>query len=252
MTVNTYPKLLHAPIEEAILTVGFDTGCNTDELSTIQKCLQVDYPVVKTWINNRAQFTQNIETNSIEVLQEKSHRGYILTDSNENKVFYISDNELVLNQIKPYQDWENFSKLYEKAFKQYHSVCTIKRINNIALRYINKFEIPLDKWQEQLLMYPNMKLDDVQDSSPTFLVETTTNYKVISEHHLAIADVILILNPSEGGSLSVILDIEVNSRIEHSDYNNYAFIIETLDRLRSFKNKIFFSNIPNAKELFNA
>ena len=63
--------------------------------------------------------------------------------------------------------------------------------------------------------------------------------------------VLLTLKPENRDFLSVIMDIEVTSRTPITGYSGYHDITDVLNRLRDFKNQIFFANLPKAESLFS-
>jgi hypothetical protein len=74
---------------------------------------------------------------------------------------------------------------------------------------------------------------------------------LISERHMARSVVQLTLKPENNDSLWVIMDIEVASKTPITDYAGYHEVTDVLNRLRDFKNQIFFANVPKAEELFS-
>jgi uncharacterized protein (TIGR04255 family) len=60
-----------------------------------------------------------------------------LKGSNNSAMLQIAPNRLIINQLKPYINWETFKSLILDAFRKYINVCGDFELNSISLRYIN-------------------------------------------------------------------------------------------------------------------
>ena len=54
----------------------------------------------------------------------------------------LGPNLLAINQLKPYPIWEQFKSSIEKSFGALRNVVSLKSLERIGLRYINRIEIP--------------------------------------------------------------------------------------------------------------
>lgn len=60
-----------------------------------------------------------------------------LKRSNNSAMLQIAQNRLIINQLKPYINWDTFKNLILDAFRKYINVCGDFGLNKISLRYIN-------------------------------------------------------------------------------------------------------------------
>lgn len=60
-----------------------------------------------------------------------------LKGSNNSAMLQIAPNRLIINQLKPYINWDTFKSLILDAFSKYINVCGDFELKRISLRYIN-------------------------------------------------------------------------------------------------------------------
>ncbi len=60
-----------------------------------------------------------------------------LMGSNNSAMLQIAQNRLIINQLKPYINWDTFKSLILDTFRKYINVCGDFELNRISLRYIN-------------------------------------------------------------------------------------------------------------------
>jgi uncharacterized protein (TIGR04255 family) len=65
----------------------------------------------------------------------------------ERALIQVGQHLLVINQLKPYPTWEQFSELIQQGFEAYCIASKPKAIQRIVLRYINKIDIPTEEIQ---------------------------------------------------------------------------------------------------------
>src|SRR6266849_4567015 len=65
----------------------------------------------------------------------------------EQLLIQVGQSLLTVNHLKPYTSWEEFLPSIEMGFNAYREVVKPKTIHRIALRYINRIEIPSDRIQ---------------------------------------------------------------------------------------------------------
>ena len=148
--------------------------------------------------------------------------------------------------LKPYETWERFRDEARRLWGKYREV-TSPEITRVALRYINKMEFPLPvKDFGNYLAAPPTVPAGLSQGVSSFLTRV-----VIHEPEIGAAGIITqaleqIINPNV---LTIILDIDVFKQKSEGITEEEAW--QTLEKLRHFKNKIFFESITEkARELF--
>lgn len=149
----------------------------------------------------------------------------------------IQRNSFALSQLKPYKDWQHFSKTF-KSYYEEHIESSNHRVSSISTRFINKLELdgPLSNLKEYLNLIP-LGHGEFETIVPN-RYSLQMAYKIKGQTEAKIS--IHISNNDDLAKLSVIIDLDVISPINL----NSRFTIEPeLKKLRDFKNKIFFDLI---------
>lgn len=245
-----YPNLRNAPIEEAIisLTIGKQRHSTLQDVDALCEKLKDAYPQKKNWAIKEFEFEDN--PSGYNMSQRERANGFVISSENQKKLLHLSQNTLSLNCLKPYVSWEVFTSDYKAAWDIYTESLEIEEISNLSIRYINSFSIPTLGWDEYLLMRPNLQSESPYDQSTISMGEVFSRYSLYSAGHSAESVVLLTLRPENNDYLKVIMDIEVVSRSPITDYSDYHEVTDVLNRLRDFKNQIFFANVPKAEEMF--
>jgi uncharacterized protein (TIGR04255 family) len=246
-----YPKLKSPPIEEAVISVGVEHNkdVSTESLEKIFKAFEGFYPNKKEWrqFHSAINFGEDGTNFSHNSTNEKI--GFLFSDDIQNYL-HCSKNKLIFNKLKPYISWENFSDEYKKYWEIFSNNIIVSKINDLSLRYINSFYLNKEDWHKNLLMGSFFRGRSDYDSSEIGVSEIFSRYVLNSLKYTAQAVVLLTINPEEE-KLKIIMDIDVKNDQDYFEYENYSNIYDTLERLRLFKNHIFFSNLPNAQDLFS-
>lgn len=245
-----YPNLPKAPIEEAIisLTIGKDKHASLEAVETLCEKLNDTYPQKKDWKIKEFKFEESDGGSAVS--QRDWATGFVISSENQKRLLHLSQDTLSLNRLKPYGSWDDFSADYRSAWDIFTKGLKVKEVSGLTIRYINNFLIPTAGWEAYLLMRPNLQSESALDNSTISMCEVFSRYELISERHMAQSVVHLTLKSDNSDSLRVIMDIEVTSRTPIFNYSGYHEVTDVLNRLRDFKNQIFFANVPKAEELF--
>jgi uncharacterized protein (TIGR04255 family) len=247
---RAYPNLPNAPIEEAIisLTIGKQKHASLQEVEALCEKLKDTYPQRKNWKIKEFAFEESEAGSNMS--QRERDTGFVISSENQKKLLHLSQDTLSLNRLKPYGSWEEFSADYKAAWDIFTKNLKVEEVSDLTIRYINSFTIPTADWEDHLLMRPNLQSESAFDDSTISMVEVFSRYVLVSVRHTARSMVLLTLKPENSDSLRVIMDIEVASTAPITDYSGYHDVTDALNRLRDFKNQIFFANVPKAEELF--
>ena len=174
--------------------------------------------------------------------------GYLFRSSDKNKIVQARLDGFTFNKLKPYESWELFSAEAKELWNNYVEVAKPSNVTRLALRYINRIEIPwpFNDFKEYILTFP-----DIAPGLPQGLSEFLVRLVIPDEKLKAFAIVTenLSSSPRDAQTVPVIFDIDVfklvNSKPGESE------IWENFEALRVFKNEIFLKSMTDkAKELF--
>lgn len=241
-------KYKKAPIIEAIfdIRVGSLINCNVEQLELIHDVLKDKYPQKRKSINfsgkielkEDKQFINDINSNIL---------GYVFSNNENNKIVQFRLDGFTFNIIGQYSDWTEFSSEAFNLFEIYQSNFIPNSIIRIALRYLNRIELPLPfkDFNEYITNMPPIP-DCLPQAFNHFFMQinvpcNTPNSNVILTE---------TIEPINQNKLPFILDIDVfkNEQIGLS--------IESLkvdfEEIRNIKNSIFENTITDKlREIFN-
>jgi len=248
--MTEFPLLKNAPITEALIDLRIKLKENFDieRFNLLYEKISDQYPTQKKrhkW-EGRFEFKKGEGPTSIGT--EKVD-GIIFTSADGKKVFQARVDGFTFNRLKPYEKWETLRDEAFRLWKLYREI-TSPEISRVALRFINQFEIPLfpeplKDFNEYLTAPPTV---------PAGLPQGVTSFftRIVIQEPAMQAFVIItqvfeqIVTPNK---IPIILDIDVFK--ENSDGLTEEQAWEVLEKMRHFKNKIFFESITEkTKELF--
>ncbi len=172
-----------------------------------------------------------------------------MESSDSQFVFQAQLTGFTLSRLKPYETWESLVHEAHLAWESYVKVAAPTVITRVAVRYINRVEIPLSafgQFEDFLTAGPN-----VPEPLPQGVAEFLSRVVV---HEPATGAAVIITQALEpenptNRTAPVILDIDVFKQTEFAVESNDYW--ELLDRFRILKNDVFFSCLtPKALELF--
>jgi uncharacterized protein (TIGR04255 family) len=134
----------NAPIKEAIfdLRVGSLANCSLEQLELIHDVLKDGYPNKRKSINISGKLEIK---DSKHIFQDTGSNilGYIFSNLDNNRVVQYRLDGFTYNMISPYTEWSDFSNEAFKLYDIYQSNFIPSSIARIALRYINRIELPV-------------------------------------------------------------------------------------------------------------
>jgi uncharacterized protein (TIGR04255 family) len=244
-----YTLLKNAPITEALIDIRIKIkeDFDVERFQSLSDAISGQYPDKKTrhrW-EGRVEFKKGGEPLSSGT---QTVDGYIFTSGDKRQVFQARIDGFTFNRLKPYEKWESFRDEAKRLWKLYSDLVS-PEIVRVALRYINKFDIPL-------IPQSNIKLNEYLTAAPIVpkgIPQGVSSFlsRVVIHDPETDADAIItqafeqIVDPK---FLPIILDIDV---FKQKELISEEEAWQTLEKLRHFKNNIFFKSITEkAKELF--
>lgn len=235
-------KLKNAPIVEAVLDFDCDMplGFNLSSLeNACQERLNPDYPIFQTQFMAEHKFEPDVVGAKMSVRQEVKALRFRTAD--EKQLVQVRSDGYSFNRLTPYSSLDDYYPEIERTWKLFLQVTNPVQIRRIALRYINRIDLPLSgrniEFSEFLQVPPRVPRED-QLAFGSFLNQQTT----IEIKTGNVAIVTIASQQMEKGSLPLLLDI---SAIHPNPMAvaDWPEIHRQVEILRSLKNSVFRSTL---------
>jgi len=244
-----YSLLRNAPITEALIDIRIKIRDDFDvhKLESLHEAISAQYPDKKKRHKWEGRFEFKKGETPVSASSETID-GYIFTSADGKQIFQARIDGFTFNKLKPYETWEAFRDEALRLWGIYKGMLT-PDITRVALRYINKFNIPLfpeplRDFNEYLTAAPIVP-EGLPQGVSSFLTRVVINDPEIDAAAIITQAFEQLVDPK---FLPIILDIDV---FKQRDVIGEEDAWQTLEALRDFKNKIFFESITEkAKELF--
>ena len=238
--------LARAPISEAIVDfrAKLPKAFEARSLDKLRAPLVATYPRWEPRRILRAGF-ELVEGRRASQSTEEALYGFLVRSKDGRNVAQIRIDGLTLSQLPPYGRWEHFFSEAQRLWCLYDSVVKPEFVTRIAVSYVNhlKLPLPMRDFSQYLCAPPS-----IPSGLPPALSSFLTRVVIHDQSQLA-ASITQALDKSVSPEfVTVILDIDAYREGTFRD-NTEMFAI--LEKLREFKNRIFFSSITaEALELF--
>jgi uncharacterized protein (TIGR04255 family) len=237
-------KYSNSPIKEAVFDIqvtGLD-NITQEDIEILHELIKINYPQKKKTLNIFGDF--EIKDNSEITNNTKTQfKGIIFSNEKNNRQVQFRVDGFTLNFLAPYSNWEEFYNEALFLWNIYFNAFKPKNINRIALRYINKIDIPLplESFQEYITNMP-----PIPKSLPQFYNGFFMQIQVPCKNEKYTALITETIETPTKYLVPFILDIdifkEINNDFEFTDFNY----------IRSMKNLIFEDFITDkTRILFN-
>lgn len=168
--------------------------------------------------------------------------GFRLLSADKRQVVQITRRGLTYHRLRPYGDWGHFTEVAVPVWSAFAAIFAPEYIASLRLRYLNRIEVPLPvgDLSDYLTMLPQVP-QPVDTGFTAYLMRIT----LWDPHLKAHADVTQIAQPADDVPLlPVIFDIDVRSNVEIT--SDERVLWRSVEALREYKNRIFFSSITAA------
>ena len=239
--MTSYPTLTKAPITEALLDIRVKLSPDFDlkVIDSIYQEIQEFYPKRQEQRLSQVHFEFKLGTESIG--SKSKINGYRYLSDDDKKILQARLDGFTFNRLSPYTTWEDLRQEAYRLWLLYKKI-TSPIITRVALRYINNLRIPvpMKEFGEYLKAPPT-----VPEALPQGVTSFLTRINIYDPELNGNAIITQALEPtgSEQTSFPVILDIDV-FRIQSKGIGEKE-AWDLLDKLRHFKNKIFFESITD-------
>lgn len=242
MTPGTrYPN---APITEAVIDIQVAASASMDRLAEAFAD-EPAYSPEKLFATTAA-MTFSPDANTVATATSEPI-GYLYRSTDKLHICQARTNGFTFSRLAKYPGWGEVSAEARRLWDKYRAATTPTSITRIALRYVNRLDIPLplDDFSRYLRTAPQLSSELPQGLSGYFMqlqvpLPDTRTACVINE---------TIIEPSKPSTVAVVLDIDV---FRTSDLpKDEAQLWEQLEQLRSEKNRVFEACITDdARRLF--
>lgn len=242
-----YINFPNAPIVEAILDiyVKLPSEVTINNLEVFHEHVKESFPEKQQRISYTLNF--NLSPEDAKSSQSSGRAdGYLFRSITQNKIVQARMDGFTFNKLKPYESWKTFQSEARKLWNLYFKILKPLEITRIALRYINRIEIPLPigDFKEYILTNPELAPKLPQELESFFMQLVIPKPDISAK-----AVIIQTMEKSINNILPLIFDINVFREVIF--IGNKSEIWEEFEKLRIFKNDIFFNSLTKkAEELF--
>jgi uncharacterized protein (TIGR04255 family) len=247
--MSDYIVFRNAPIIEALLDIRVQLPGEVDleKLKKIHDQIRDHFPEKQERQFLKAEIKlPTLSSSAIRPISSGAD-GYFFRSPSENKIVQFRLDGFTFNKLKPYETWDVFRDEARKHWDLYTRVANPLQVTRIALRYINRIDIPLPMkdFKEYILTVPEIAPNLPQALSHFFMRLVIPNEKI-----QATAIITQTMdNPTETQKLPLILDIDVWREAIYGPAQ--LEIWNDFEKLRLFKNEVFFNSITEkTKEFF--
>jgi uncharacterized protein (TIGR04255 family) len=245
--VVVYQNLPNAPITEALIDfrTKVKSGFDVNLFQSIYEVIKDKYPEKRQ--QKKADVKVELKARGPSVIRSvDAVNGYIFTSADKRQILQVKLDGFTFNRLKPYENWKLFRDEAHRLWQLFKEIAS-PDIIRVAVRYINKFAVPLPikDFNEYLTAAPAVP-SELPQGVMSFLSRV-----VIAEPEIDATVIITqaLEQTMEPASVPIILDIDAYRLYSDEIGETEAWVL--LEKLHDLKNRVFFSSITKkAMELF--
>jgi uncharacterized protein (TIGR04255 family) len=140
----TQERLKNPPITEALIDLRADLapGVRTDDLAEFHRLIASTYPESKNRMSFSGSFGFGPDGNAHVSVPPGQHTGFMCWSGDRLQAAQARLDGFTLNRLHPYTHWAQFSTEAKALWTQYVRVAKPTAVVRVALRYINRIELP--------------------------------------------------------------------------------------------------------------
>jgi uncharacterized protein (TIGR04255 family) len=150
----------HSPLTEAVIDirVKLPEAVTFDVLATARGRDESAYPIVNKYVQGQVEVAIGDE---ITTTGSGAQTGFIFASANERQIARVSLDGFTFIRRAPYENWASFRDEARRWWDAYRAVAKPEMATRIAVRYINRLNIPLpfDDFKEYLRVVPDIAPD---------------------------------------------------------------------------------------------
>ncbi len=246
MILEDYPILKKAPITEALIDIRVKLPSDFDvkNISAIYESIKNQYPETQERKISKVKFEPKAE----EIVKSSRPEidGYRYFSSDKKQIMQARLDGFTFSRLHPYIKWEELRNEAHRLWQFYKDITSPESITRVALRYINNLKIPMPiKDFGDYLTAPPTVSEGLPQVVSSFLTRVVIHEPSVGANAIitqALEQIVTDVAP-------IILDIDVFKLEPRGIEEKDAW--EIIEKLRHFKNKVFFSSITdNLKEMY--
>jgi len=172
--------------------------------------------------------------------------GYLFSGEEGRNLLQVRVNGFALSRLTPYTNWSSFREEARRLFSLYWDVTTPSRLTRLAVRYINRFDLPSPPVEVNQFFTLRPEAPETIRTMTGFYMQLRVDQDDIMASALINQ---ALVEPTTPNVASVILDIDV---FRTEEIGSYEEIWPLLDVLRNREYLIFESSITDkARELIS-
>lgn len=242
--MTTRPNLKNAPIIEAVLDIRVipDDGVKSTSFKDFHSKISKRFPIYEQTFQIQGQLQVGVATPS-EIKEHKTECARFKS-VNSDFISLIQYSGMNLSKVKPYSNWDNLRDNAKEVWLSYKEHFKPKGISRIALRYINKLDLPFDSKIEDIFKtYP-----EISHLLPQELAAYRLQLVLPSKDKKSIAIVNQILDPNAAREdeqmVGIVFDIDAYQNVNLDINSNEVW--DRFETLHSYKNDIFFESLTES------
>jgi uncharacterized protein (TIGR04255 family) len=241
---ETFPHLSNAPIVEAVVDLRARPEVSWEEpaITGQLKARLPDYPTVVS----QREFQQQVKIHPNSAPESVTHdlgwKGLRLDTADKRHVAQFNRDGFVFSRLQPYEDWEQLVTEARRLWETYLEVARPSQIQRIAVRFINRIELPAQerRFEKYIKPYPKAPVGLPLPFAGFFSQDTL----VVPGHPYVVNVVRTLQQPvaQDESGFAVILDIDVQT-VDAPMPLQKDKIDKRLTEMRWIKDKVFFGSI---------
>jgi len=238
-----YPK---APITEAVidLRVELPSEVSAGSLERAHNGEETRYPIVEPLMSNVGQMVFGPQASAS---ASSTPTGFLFRSDDKKQIYQARLDGFTMSCLAPYKHWEEFRSEGQRLWNIYRSVTQPAKVVRMAVRYINRINIPLpvNDFGEYLRTVPQVSADLPQGLAGYFMqlmlpLPDIKGYALINE---------TIIDPASPNVVSIVLDIDIFRTDDLPSAEKDLWTL--LEQFRHVKNNVFEACITDkARGLF--
>jgi len=234
-----FRHLSKAPIVEAALDIRVVPSVKWDETglqSELERRLP-DYPKIEPLRQTRFQIIREKPVDPI--VEDFGCVGFKLLSNVNPHIAQFNKGAFVFSRLKPYENWQKFNGEALRLWVIYCELLVPKQVTRIGLRFINRIAIKQEKVElADYYKYPPKSLEELN-----WMLTGYLHHDVMQVPETPYRVNVIKTVQNDPREIGLILDIDVFT--ENDFEYNEVHLIESLERMRWVKNKVFFSSLTD-------
>ena len=244
--MEKYQILSKAPITEALIDIRVKLSLELDvrQIDSIYESIRNEYPQKQEQRISQVQVEQKPGEDIVR--SSSKINGYRYISSDKKQIVQARLDGFTLSRLYPYVTWEELRSEAHRLWLLYKKVTSPDLIIRVALRYINNLNIPMPiRDFSDFLTAPPIVPEGLPQGVSSFLTRVVMHEPSIGAN----AIITQALEQIATDVAPIILDIDVFRLQPEGIEEKDAW--DTIEKLRHFKNQIFFQSITDKlKEMY--